>query len=226
MIIKKYGIKLTRIKKKDIELIRRKRNSSDINKLMHYREFVSPEMQIAWFNSINNIYNTYFIIHYENKKIGLINGKNSNFKRRQSEGGMFIWDKKYWGTVIPALCSVMMSDFTFFVNDFKRNYIKILRSNQNAINYNKQLGYVVTNDFPSDSETQWYVLTKESYLKHIEKIRKGIKIITVDSEPLSIQNISVTDDTEDDLNMLYKPLPAFVKKNVNLVLKREKRIQV
>src|ERR1035437_2629006 len=173
MIIRKYGIKLTRIKKKDIELIRRKRNSSDINKRMHCKAKITPEMQLVWFNSVNNIYNTYFIIHYENKKIGIINGKNSDFNKRQSEGGMFVWDKEYWGTVIPALCSVMMTDFTFFVNDFKRNYIKILKSNTNAINYNKQLGYVATNDYPSDSETQWFVLTKESYLKNIQRIRKG-----------------------------------------------------
>ncbi|OFY84375.1 MAG: hypothetical protein A3F72_01010 [Bacteroidetes bacterium RIFCSPLOWO2_12_FULL_35_15] len=223
MIIRKYGITLTRLKENDIDLVRIKRNSTDVNNLMHFRQSITPQMQKEWFKSINNINNNYFIVEYDNRKIGLVNGKNSDYKKRHSEGGMFLWEKKYWGTVIPAMCSVMMTDFTFLVNNFKKNYIKILRSNENAINYNKQLGYVLTNDYPSDPETQWYVLTKENYLSNIPKIRKGIKIITADSEALSIKNISFRDDTEQELNLLYKPLPVFVKKNVNLILKRENR---
>ena len=90
MIIEKYGIKLIRLKQEDIELVRLKRNSLDINELMHDRVIISFEMQYKWFQSINNIYNNYFIIIYNNEKIGLVNGKNSDYEKRQSEGGMFI----------------------------------------------------------------------------------------------------------------------------------------
>jgi len=223
VIIRKYGIKLTRIKEKDIELIRRKRNSSDINNLMQYREKISPEMQKAWFHSVNNIYNNYFIVYYKNKKIGLINGKNSDYKKRQSEGGMFIWDKEYWNTAIPAMCSVIMSDFTFLITNFHRNYIKILKSNKKAIQHNLFLGYVPANDFESDAETQWYVLTKENYLKRIPKLRKAAKVLTQDGEPLSINNIDFSDDTEEDFDLLYRPLPKYVRKSVELILERNNK---
>lgn len=222
MIIEKYGITLTRLKEQDIELIRTKRNSDDIISVMHAREIITPEMQEKWFNSINNIYNNYFIIQYNNQKIGLINGKNSDYEKLQSEGGMFVWENKYWGTVIPAMCSVIMTDFTFLINGFEKNYIKILKSNKNSISYNTQLGYVLTNDYPSDAETQWYVLTKENYLKKSQKIRKGIQIVAGDSEPLSIDSISFKDDTDEELDLLYKPLPGFIKSTVNQILEREK----
>jgi RimJ/RimL family protein N-acetyltransferase len=223
MIIEKYGITLKRVKESDIELIRIKRNSADISSHMHFRQVITEDMQKQWFFSINNIYNNYFIVYHNNQKIGLVNGKNSDYEKRLSEGGMFIWEKKYWGTVIPAMCSVMMTDFTFLINDFTRNYIKILKDNKNAISYNTQLGYVATDEYPSDEETQWYVLTRENYQKKIQKLRKGIKNITGDEEPLAIENISFADDTEHELELLYKPLPVFVKANVNRILERENR---
>jgi len=223
VIIKKYGLKLVRIKEKDIELIRKKRNSSDINNLMHDRKKISPKMQKAWFTSVNNIYNNYFIIYHKNKKIGLINGKNSDYTKRQSEGGMFIWDKDYWDTATPALCSVIMSDFTFLITNFNRNYIKILKSNKKAIQHNLFLGYVPTNDLPSDHETQWYVLTKENYLKRVPKLRKGARVITQDGEPLSINNIDFSDDDKNDFELLYKPLPKYVRKTVEQILKRDNK---
>jgi UDP-4-amino-4,6-dideoxy-N-acetyl-beta-L-altrosamine N-acetyltransferase len=221
MIIEKYGITLKRVKESDIELIRVKRNSADINSHMHYREIITEEMQKKWFASINNIYNNYFIVYHNNQKIGLVNGKNSDYEKRRSEGGMFIWEKKYWGTVIPAMCSVMMTDFTFLINGFNKNYIKILKENKNAISYNKQLGYVATEDYPSDEETQWYELTRENYLKKIPKLRNGIRSITGDDEPLTLSNLSFKDDSDEDLALLYKPLPDFIKNTVNAILERE-----
>jgi RimJ/RimL family protein N-acetyltransferase len=223
MIIEKYGIKLIRLKESDIELLRLKRNSTLVNSLMHERNIISPEMQQKWFESINTIYNNYFIIEYNNQKIGLVNGKNSDYEKRQSEGGMFIWEQKYWGTVIPALCSIIMSDFTFFITGFNKNYIKILRSNYNAISYNKQLGYVLTTDFLSDEVAQWYVLTKSTYLKKTQKLRNGIRSITGEIEPLTLKDISFRDDNENDLKLLYEPLPNYVKDNVNEILKKEQR---
>jgi RimJ/RimL family protein N-acetyltransferase len=223
MIIEKYGIKLIRLKESDIELLRLKRNSTLVNSLMHERNIISPEMQQKWFESINTIYNNYFIIEYNNQKIGLVNGKNSDYEKRQSEGGMFIWEQKYWGTVIPALCSIIMSDFTFFITGFNKNYIKILRSNYNAISYNKQLGYVLTTDFLSDEVAQWYVLTKSTYLKKTQKLRNGIRSITGEIEPLTLKDISFRDDNEKDLKLLYEPLPNYVKDNVNEILKKEQR---
>ena len=215
---------LTRLKAEDIELVRQKRNSKKISSVMHYQELISPEMQKKWFESVNTIYHNYFIIHYKGEKIGLINGKNSDYKKRTSEGGMFVWDDKYWGTLIPSMCSVIMSDHAFLICSYKKNYIKILKSNQKAVLYNQKLGYEPTSDYPSDEEVQWFELTKEKYEKAVVKIRKAIGIITNDFAPLAIENIDFEDDSDEEVTTLYKQIPDYIlNKIANVIAKRDGR---
>ncbi|MDF2438184.1 MAG: hypothetical protein K0Q95_2560 [Bacteroidota bacterium] len=220
MKINKYNITLTRLKETDIELVRQKRNSDSISANMHFREEITPEMQKNWFNSINNIYNNYFIISEGDRKIGLINGKNIDFKNRTSEGGMFIWDKDFLGTTHAARASIIMSDFNFIINEFEKNYIKILCSNEKAISYNRLLGYRPSNDFRADKEVQWYELTKGDYLKHIPKIRKGIEA-QKEENVLSVNDFNFKDDTVEELKKLYEPLPAYLKEKINYCLLRD-----
>jgi UDP-4-amino-4,6-dideoxy-N-acetyl-beta-L-altrosamine N-acetyltransferase len=141
MLIRKYGITLKRLKEEDIELVREMRNSTAISSTMAYREQITPEMQKKWFTSINNKYNGYFIIIYEGKKIGLINGKNIDFEKRTCEGGVFIWDENYKDSIIPALASIMMNDWTFLIINFNAIYAKVLQENVSAMTYDKLMGY-------------------------------------------------------------------------------------
>ncbi|HBI01053.1 MAG TPA: hypothetical protein DDY18_05455, partial [Flavobacterium sp.] len=79
MRIKKFGLTLSRLRRDDIELVRTMRNREDIRNSMEFRDIISSEQQLKWFHSIDNIYNNYFIIESENRKVGLIHGKNTNF---------------------------------------------------------------------------------------------------------------------------------------------------
>ena len=60
MIVRKYGITLRRLALEDIELVRQKRNSQEIRQVMHFKDEITPEMQLKWFESINNFENYYF----------------------------------------------------------------------------------------------------------------------------------------------------------------------
>ncbi|MEA3479818.1 MAG: hypothetical protein U9R60_16680, partial [Bacteroidota bacterium] len=79
MIIQKGNIRFIRLREIDIELIRKWRNSPDITQFMEFRDFISEDMQEEWFESIDTIYNMYYIIEYKGEKVGLINGKNINW---------------------------------------------------------------------------------------------------------------------------------------------------
>lgn len=226
MIISKYGISLIRLKIGDIELIRQKRNSDEIRMNMVFKEIITPEQQLNWFNSINNIYNNYFIIEHDNKKIGLINGKSIDFAKRTSEGGIFFWDNLKTSKFIPALCSSIMNDYTFIMNDFNSSFIKVLNSNLGAISYNKQIGYKLTNKLETDGTFTWFELTKEDYFKNVPKIRKGIGVLTKDFAPLSSLNFSFKDDTDEELLKLYGDVPQYLKDKINVRLKREGRITI
>lgn len=223
MIISKYGISLIRLKVDDIELVRQKRNSDEVRNNMVIKDIISPEQQFQWFNTINNSFNNYFIIEYENKKVGLINGKNIDFEQRISEGGIFFWDNIVATKFIPAICSSIMNDYTFIVNEFNSSLIKVLNSNIGAISYNKQIGYRKNNQLITDESFSWFELSKEDYFKNINRIRKGIGLVTGDFQPLNDTNFSFNDDTNDELDKLYKPLPQYLKDKINKVLIRESR---
>lgn len=213
MIIRKYGLVLSRLKEKDIELVRQMRNTEEIRRYMHYREEITPEMQKKWFQSVNNDSNYYFIIEHNGKKIGLIHGKNNDFEKGTCEGGIFIWDKSYIGTFIPAMASIILNDFTFITfGVLKTVYAKVVAGNANAAEYNKLMGYEPCAPQNDDAEVQWMKCTAENYLKHVVILRQGISKITGDVTPLSVEEIDFSDDNQEDIDHLYKNLPKALQK--------------
>ena len=215
MIFRKYGITITRIKEKDIELVRQMRNSPEIQSKMYYREYITPEMQKKWFHSINNKYNGYFIIEYNNSKIGLIHGKDNDFEKRISEGGIFIWDKAYIGTIIPALASIILDDYTFLVKNFNATYAKVLLDNKSTLEYNKLMGYVPCPPMNEDTGVLWMLLTRENYFTKMKLLRRGIKVVTGDGEPLKASDIDYSDDSPEEMDLLYSGLPPDIQKTID-----------
>lgn len=176
MKVFKYGIVLERLKARDIELVRQWRNSDPVRLNMEYREIITPEKQVKWFDSINNLQNNYFLIFYKGEKIGLLNDKNIDWGNRTSESGLFLGRTEYYSTFIPYFISIAGIELNFYFLNWNKQYAHILRSNVNAINYNKQLGYVL---MPGQEETenQLYEMTRESFEKQSVKIRKAVKTL-------------------------------------------------
>lgn len=168
---KKYGITLSRITEADIELVRQWRNHPDIMKTMQFRGNITPEMQKKWFESINNFNNFYYIIEYKNEKIGLINNKNIDWKARTSEAGIFIWNSTH--DFAPLLASLLLCEAGFYIFQGGDSYIRTLRTNIKAIEYNLMLGYELNKDDPAEI-TQQYRLTKENFEKHTIKLREAV----------------------------------------------------
>ena len=222
MIIDKYNIRLSRLTQNDIELVRAKRNSLEIREQMIYQKHIDEDAQLKWFNSIDNMFNLYMLIEVNGAKIGLINGKNSDFKKMESEGGIFIWDIKYHDSIIPVLASVIMLDYNFLICEFKKSYIKILNSNKKAINFNKQIGY----EFLSTnvkSGYNLYSISKQKYLNKIKLLRKAIAKLTDDYSELGVQNFSFRGVSDENMQRLYGKAPNYLKHKINLVLKNENR---
>jgi len=223
MIINKYGITLTRLTIDDIELVRKKRNLKEIRNCMVYKKKINATQQKKWFESIDNINNIYFLIIYKGEKIGIINGKNTDFNTRTSEGGIFIWNKEHLNSIVPSLCAIIMHDYNFFVCDFEKTYIKVLKNNFAAINFNKIIGYEIVDNNPTQT---FYTcaLSKAKYFEKIKKYRKVLANISKDLEPLSIKNFSFSTTSDKDITRLYGLLPEYLKEKVNSVLKQENRI--
>jgi len=175
MRIKQYGITLRRVEKRDIELIRRSRNSEAIKQKMIYREHITKEMQLKWFKSIEkNPNQIYYIIIQNRKKVGLINAKNYNLKNKLTESGLFLFSQEYYNTHIPVIASLIMISTAFYALNENVSYIRVLKTNKKALNYNKSLGYFIDKE-----KENYYImkLTKNSFEQKTSKLRKAIKNI-------------------------------------------------
>jgi UDP-4-amino-4,6-dideoxy-N-acetyl-beta-L-altrosamine N-acetyltransferase len=186
MIISGYGITLKSLTLDDIELVRQQRNSDHIRRYMTFREEISPEMQLKWFHSINNENNNYYIVHYQNKKIGLISGAEVDWENAiTNNGGMFIWDSEYHGTHVPLCASILLTDFSFFIG-LKKTCIKVLRNNKRALDYNQRLGYQLMEDDLS-KEYQLYELNMDSYIGATIEFKKILSRNKETNTSLSIE---------------------------------------
>lgn len=155
----------------DIETIRQWRNNPKISQFMNFRDEITKEMQLKWYQSIDNINNYYFMIIKNNVKIGLTEVKKINYKTFTAEAGIFIFEDKFLNATISYESILLLMNFAFENLMIKQLNIQVLESNKRAIRFNKSLGYKPNTELGSN----WYTLTKNDYIKieHVVNISKG-----------------------------------------------------
>jgi len=176
MYIQRGEFELHRLASDDLELVRKWRNHPEIQENMVYREHISKEMQEKWYETINNNENLYFILTYKGEKIGLLNGKDIDWQNRQMESGIFIWDKHYRKTHIPAVCTIIFAELFIYVLGLKP-MATVLRKNQDSLKYNKMLGFVITEDDPAKEYLRLALeIDKENPV--VETLKDAVRTIT------------------------------------------------
>lgn len=200
LIIRQYGINLIRIEEKDIELVRQWRNSPMVAAQMEYREYISPEAQKEWFRRINNKYNYYFIIEFEGQQVGLVNAKDCYREQGFGEGGIFMADEKYIGSMAFSFATLCM--LNFFIIKAKmaeRSRAHVLKTNLKVIQYNKLLGYKL---LPGQEhiENQVYELSLEDYLYYGAKLNRAAALLS--GEPQLTLIGTVGEDNREEINEL------------------------
>lgn len=166
----KYGVTLCRLERSDLELVRSWRNSDAIAQVMVYRETITPEMQEAWFASIDNANNFYSLIIYKGAPIGMSHVKNVDHATMTGEGGMMIWSPEHQNSLIPFMAAVAGTDWMFFVYGLRRLEGRVLASNKRALRYNRALGYVFDGT-ENGGEVLTGHLTPELYAAKVDPIR-------------------------------------------------------
>lgn len=183
MIVSKGNIKLIRLREEDTELVRQWRNSPSISRYMNYREHITPEMQAAWFRSINNEFNLYFIIEYKGGKVGLINAKDIDWEKKTTESGVFFWDEHLQNTQVPLLILMIFAELGMRHLNLSV-YAHILSTNHRARRYNTLLGFQLC-EGQENKVNQLYILTRENYMRVAGKISKAYFTLS-SRDPLTI----------------------------------------
>jgi RimJ/RimL family protein N-acetyltransferase len=169
------------LREADIELVRRWRNSQQISQFMEFREHITTEMQKEWFRSVDNYENFYYIIQYNDKDIGLINSSKIDWSDVSSEGGIFLWEDRYYETFIPVWASLCLLETSFFILGAQKSYIKTLKDNERAKKLNTHLGYELQAG-QEDVYNQEYLMTAASFRLHASKLMKAAKLLAGDDE--------------------------------------------
>lgn len=170
---------------------------------MEYRDYITPEMQLKWYETINNKFNYYFIIEFENKAVGLINAKNFSYENGFGEGGIFIWDNDYINSFVAVFSTLCLLNFVFFeVKLCKLSRARILKDNERAIHYNQLIGYKLA---PGQEKiyNQLYELTIDDYIKYGSKLNKAAEILNNGDNKITLSG-TISDKNLDEINTLIR----------------------
>jgi UDP-4-amino-4,6-dideoxy-N-acetyl-beta-L-altrosamine N-acetyltransferase len=162
MKFEKYGIKLIQLTTEKIELVRNWRNDPKINQFMDFKDFITEEMQLNWFNKINNKYNFYFIIEVDGLEVGLVNIKDINYENHTGETGIFIYEDAYLNTDLSFRAILCANDFYFETLKMEILTGRVLKNNKRAIRFNKALGSKEIEVLQDVNYNMWHT-TREDY---------------------------------------------------------------
>lgn len=170
LVLTNYGVTLSRLTENEIEMVRNWRNAPKIQATMQYRDYITPEMQKAWFERINNAQNYYFVVEYKGEKIGLINVKDIDYTKKCGESGVFIYEDKYLATDIAYRAHLVLFDFIYEVVGLDYTYSHILPGNPKAYRFVEFLGAKRQKEQCTDS-VLYYTLLAEDYLANNNRNR-------------------------------------------------------
>jgi RimJ/RimL family protein N-acetyltransferase len=168
MILRHGHIELRLIDESTIELLRKWRNSSEINEFMEYQAKISQEQQLKWFQNLSKENNFYFIIYVDNKPLGMIH--LSDIIEKDAQSGIFIAEHQFQGTGVAFTASILLLDFAFETLKLRSVFAKVKDDNFVAQDYNKLLGFERIKVL-NESFSNWQ-LKKENYTIQRKVLKK------------------------------------------------------
>lgn len=140
MHIRKYGIELKALTKKDLPLVLQWRNDPEVRKFMLYQHEITMDEHKAWFTSLG-LFSHYLMITYQGRKIGVFNLRDVDMDDRSAEAGIFIGEEEFRNSIVPMLCILGMMDVCFDVLGMKILTARVRKDNIDALRMNEELGY-------------------------------------------------------------------------------------
>lgn len=200
LILSQYDVRLIRVQAEHLSLILRWRNNDWVRKNMFVQDILQEKDQLAWFNSINNASNYYFIIEYLGEKVGLIHAKNFSEEDGIGEGGVFIGEYDYLETWASVMASICLLNFIFAKTNINRSMVRVQAHNRGAISYNLKLGYKI--DYQDANELRM-ILDKEDFLYKTAVLKSVLSKISKGQDALILQGEKASNNLTQ-INRLFE----------------------
>jgi RimJ/RimL family protein N-acetyltransferase len=200
LILSQYDVRLIRVQAEHLSLILRWRNNDWVRKNMFVQDILQEKDQLAWFNSINNASNYYFIIEYLGEKVGLIHAKNFSEEDGIGEGGIFIGEYDYLETWASVMASICLLNFIFAKTNINRSMVRVQAHNRCAISYNLKLGYKIDHQ---DANECRMILDKEDFLCKTTLLKSVLSKISKGQDALILQGEKASNNLTQ-INRLFE----------------------
>ena len=179
LILTGYGVTLRRLAHDKIEMLRQWRNDPKIQQYMVYREYITTEMQEAWFQKVNNDHNFYFIIEYEGREVGMINIKDVDYEKKTGEPGIFLYADDLWNSDVAIRASLCFGKFIWDILVLDNIYIHVVATNKRAIDYNLMLGFEIVHDCEqAESESIMMIQSRENAINPSPKLARIMRVLS------------------------------------------------
>ena len=200
LILSQYDVRLIRVQAEHLSLILRWRNNDWVRKNMFVQDILQEKDQLAWFNSINNASNYYFIIEYLGEKVGLIHAKNFSEEDGIGEGGIFIGEYDYLETWASVMASICLLNFIFAKTNINRSMVRVQAHNRRAISYNLKLGYKIDYE---DANERRMILDKEDFLNKTTVLKSVLSKISKVRDALILEGEKASNNLTQ-INRLFE----------------------
>jgi RimJ/RimL family protein N-acetyltransferase len=200
LILSQYDVRLIRVQAEHLALILKWRNNDWVRKNMFVQDILQEKNQLAWFNSINNASNYYFIIEYLGEKVGVIHAKNFIEEDGMGEGGIFIGEYDYLETWASVMASICLLNFIFAKTNINRSMVRVQAHNRRAISYNLKLGYKI--DYQDANECRM-ILDKEDFLCKTTLLKSVLSKISKGQDALILQGEKASNNLTQ-INRLFE----------------------
>jgi hypothetical protein len=134
-------LKLVEIEESDLETLMRWRMLPEVTKYMFTEPQLTIEMQNKWFEAINNDSTCrYWIIEFENTKIGIVNLTNIDTQNSRCSWGHYIADTLLRGKGIGRTLEYNIYDYVLLGLALNKLSVEVLAFNKHAIGLHEKCG--------------------------------------------------------------------------------------
>lgn len=140
------NVQLRKITSNDIELIRHWRNSELIQSVSYNRDYITPEMQSKWFESIKDDLNQlHWIINVDGVDAGYAAIKNIDLKNKRCEfASLYIANENFLFNGSGAIAQYKILNYIFSeYSEILKVYCEVLGFNKKVIQLHKRFGFLI-----------------------------------------------------------------------------------
>ncbi|TQI70414.1 UDP-4-amino-4,6-dideoxy-N-acetyl-beta-L-altrosamine N-acetyltransferase [Gramella sp. Hel_I_59] len=135
-------ISLRLLEEKDIELVRKWRNSPEVSQYMHSVKLITEEQQKRWFEKMNQDDSSiYWIVEYENEDLGLAYITDIDKTLSKCSWGFYLGNVNVRGKGIGKKITIHVCRYVFEELELNKLIAEIFKFNERVIHLTEKFGF-------------------------------------------------------------------------------------